>query len=147
MKKIFRLSQKKDVLGRRVMGPDMHKYGLPYNGATGVFFPDIEPESIDLMLAAAERYFPEIHVVSTLANGHSVNCYVEDAEKYHLYRGNTDPDIEFTTELLNSDYTEAEKEAGRKLLEHNPDEPLDPVLVAGMNWMIQKIKQSTKQED
>ncbi len=139
MKKIFRTSQIKDVLGRPVYGPHMHKYGLPYNGASGAFFPKQEPDSIDLMLAAVDRYFPEIHVVSILKGGNTLNRYVEDAEFYELYTGNTDPEIEFTPEILSSDYTEEEKESGRKMLEDFRNNPPDEMDVAAVNWLLQKV--------
>ena len=139
MKKIFRRSQIKDVLGRRVSGLQMHMYGLTYDGASGAFFPKQDPDRIDLMLAVAERYSPEIHIVSTLKDGRMLNRYVEGADLYRLYRGNTDPDIEFTTELLSSDYTEEEKESGRKMLEDFRNDPLDEMAV---NWLLQKIAKS-----
>jgi hypothetical protein len=139
MKKIFRTSQIKEVLGRRVYGLHMHKYGLPYNGASGTFFPKQEPDSIDLMLAAVDRYFPEIHVVSKITGGNALNRYVEGADFYDLYTGNTDPDIEFTPEILSSDYTEEEKESGRKMLEDFHNNPPDEMDVAAVNWLLQKM--------
>ncbi len=139
MKKIFRASQKKDVLGRQVSGRKMHIYGLPYNGASGTFFPKQDRDAIDLMLAAADHYFPEIHVTSTLQNGHMLNLYVENAELYHLYTGNTDPEIEFNTENLKSDYTEEEEEHGRRMKEQYLNEPLDAADIAAVNWLFRKF--------
>lgn len=144
MKKIFRCSQIKDVLGRQVHGLDMHKYGLTYDGALGTFFPEEDPDRIDLMLAAAERYFPEIHVTSILKDGRMLNRYVENADLYCLYRGNTDPEIEFTTEMRKSDSTEEENEQVRLFYEANKDIPPTPAEIAAVDWMLKKIMSPKK---
>lgn len=122
----------------------MHKYGLTYDGASGTFFPNEDMDRIDLMLAAAERHFPEIHVASILENGHMINCYVENADRYRLYRGNTDPEIEFTDEFLSSDFSEEEERLAREEREKLRRVPPPPADVAAVNWMLQKLMNPKK---
>lgn len=84
MKKIYRASQRKHVIGPRIGGLQMHKYGLPYDGAAGHFFPN-KTDHIDLMLAAVARH-PEIHVVTFFKCGGAVNRYEpKNADVYYLF--------------------------------------------------------------
>lgn len=138
MKKIYRSSQERLVLGRPVYGPDRHKYGLPYDGASGHFFPE-DPDGMDLMFAAAEKYFPEIHIVSYMHNSHMYNRYVEGADFYWLYTGNTDPEIEVTPEWSDDDFTPEELAQQRKQWQDDLEALRNPKPsdIAAVKWMLE----------
>lgn len=143
MKKIYRASQRHKIIGKRVSGPDRHLFGLPYDGASGVFLAQ-DPDAMDLMFAAAEKYYPEIHIISMMLNGYVYNRYVEKADGYFLCRGNTDPDLEFTNEWSDDDFTPEELARNRRLWEENLKAAPTAADIAAVNWMIQKHSKPKK---
>ncbi len=108
MKKVYRRSQITKIVGRPIFGMEMHKFGLPYLGAGGSFSNATGEGSIDLMLAAVDCYYPNIHTVSLMPNGTIFNRFIEGATLYRLFTGNCDPDLEFTNEFSYSDFTKEE---------------------------------------
>ncbi len=148
MKKIFRRSQKKDVLGRSVSGYHMHRYGLPYNGGTGGFLPKDE-DGIELMLAAAE-HFQDLHVVTIFADGSAVNRYQPegDISAFYLYTGNPDPEIEFSSEFSIDDWTPEQIEASQRRSRERAMTPLTfgPIETAAINWSFDRMKKKLSQK-
>lgn len=107
MKKIYRSSQFKDIMGHRIGGLLMHKYGLPYRNGAGHIFPN-DPDLVEMMLDAAERH-SDVHVVTELKNGWCVNRYEpNNADAHYLFTGNADPEIEFSKEFSNDDFSDEE---------------------------------------
>ena len=133
MKKKYRISQMFHIIGPPVLGFDMYKYGLPYDGAAGIFFAEKEG-SIDMMLAAAECH-PEIHIVTYLKDRRALNRFEsENADTYQIHLGNNDPEIEFTTEWSADDYgddTESNERLQRLL-----DRPPSIREIAAINWLL-----------
>ena len=119
-----------------VNGIDLPKYGVPYDGASGMIF----PYNIDHMLAAVER-FPELHVVSYYNAFRGVNRFCEDAAFYCLATGNADPNISFTLAVKLSDWTAKDFEEIEKAIHSIRTEPMedDPVMMATMNWILAKV--------
>ncbi len=140
MEKTYRKSQMRKVLGRSVSGLDMHLYGLPYQGAAGLFGEAFGPDSIDLMLAAVERYFPEIHVVSILKCGMVLNRFSEDASFYKLYSGDTDPDIIFTSEFSLDDFSPEEIELDNRMNKELFDSQPTNAELNAIRWGLEKAR-------
>lgn len=144
-KKIFRRSQKKDVLGRRVSGFHMYKYGLPYQNAAGHIFPrDID--LVERMLDAVEIY-SDIHVVTSFRDGTLVNRYATgNVSSYHLYRGNADPTIEFTAEFSMDDWTAEEIAAGEKRNKEFRNRDFTPLEIAAINFGLHALLNRDKKK-
>ncbi len=138
MKKVYRRSQIEKVVGAPIMGLDMHKYGLPYDGAVGLFSNKSGPDSIDLMLAAVESYYPQIHPVSIMPNGIVHNCYKEDATCYMLFTGDCDPEIEFSNEFSLKDFPEDELIESRRINDDLWDTPPTIAELNAIQWRINK---------
>ena len=139
MKKTFRSSQMKDVIGPRLHWRSMHLYGLPFRNAGGHIFPDDE-DLVDLMLIAVEKH-PELHIVTCLdENGGymTLNRYEpENAEAYYLHSGDSDPEIEFTDEVSLHDWTDEEIEEGQRRFERARNHKFTVVEMAALNFSIQ----------
>lgn len=113
----------------------MYKYGLPYDGAAGTFFAE-KHDHVDLMLAAVERH-PEIHVVTSLKDGRILNRYEsENADYYYLHLGDADPDLEFTKEWREDDFTKEEWDRFDKMCEDFRSTPWSAQEIAAVNWAI-----------
>jgi hypothetical protein len=101
-----------------------------------------QEDAIDLMLLAVEK-FPEIHVVTQLnERGHFrlVNYYEPtDADAYYLYRGNPDPDIEFTEEFRIDDWSAEELEAMKDLEREEAARPLSTEQIAAINFAMNAL--------
>ncbi len=135
MKKIYRISQLFQATGRMITGFDMYKYGLTYNGGAGTFLAK-RIEEVDLMLAAVERH-PELHIVTTLCDGRTLNRYEsKDADYYHLHLGNADPEIEFTDEWSASDYTQEQWARHQQMCEDFLKNPWTIEDIAAVNWIL-----------
>jgi hypothetical protein len=138
MKKTYRLSQKKDVLGYRIGGLQMHQYGMPYRNAAGHIFPN-DVDLLDLMFMAVETH-PELHVITVLKDGRTLNRYEsENANVHYLYTGNADPEIEFTTEYRLDDWTSEEREESRKYFENFRNREFSPIEAAAVNFAINAV--------
>ena len=137
MKKIYRRTQMKDVIGRTVHGTEMHIYNLPYRNAAGHIFPE-DLDLVDMMLAVVEKH-PELHIVTYLENGHVVNYYeTKDAWVYYLCAGNPDPEIEFNKEYRREDSTPGERAGWKKFIEAGRDKPYTPEQIMAINFAIQE---------
>lgn len=86
------------VLGRKVYGLDMHKYGLPCVNMSGIIDETCNPGILDCVFAALERH-PEIHAVSYMNDRRILNRFDEKANFHLLYEGENDPEIEFVFNL------------------------------------------------
>lgn len=89
-----------------------------------------------MMLAAVERH-PEIHVVTHLNDGHTLNRYEpENAFLYCLHLGNADPEIEFTEEWRADDYTAEQWERHFKRQEEDQNREWSTEEVAAVHWIL-----------
>lgn len=138
MKKTYRRSQKKDILGHCIGGLKMYKYGLPYRNAWGHIFPH-DTDLMDLMFIAVEKH-PELHIVTRLNKAgefKTLNRYEPvNAKVHYLYTGNADPDIEFTDEFSIDDWTQEEIDAQERFLHEFRTKELSPIQVAAVNFAI-----------
>lgn len=73
--KVYRSSQMHKILNRSVHGLEMHKFGLPYYCAAGIFSETNYEGSVDLMLAAVDCYSDVVHPVSYMKNGTCVQSF------------------------------------------------------------------------
>ena len=135
MKAPLRTSQFCQLI-EEISGLSMAKYGMPYDGVLG----SIYPENVDFMLVAIER-FPELHVVSYRKDFSGVNRFIEGAAFYRLALGDADPDITFTSELLDSDYPVGNEEHLQQILHSFRTERMedDPIMMAALNWLVNKM--------
>lgn len=145
MKKIYRASQKRLFLRGWIGGLSMHKYGLPYRNACGHIFPR-DVDLVERMLEAAEKY-PDVHVVTELNNGWTVNRYQADnARCYYLYKGDADPELEFTNEFTLDDFTAEEIVASQKRDEEFSNRERKPVEIAAVNFAINALLNRGREE-
>ena len=147
MKKIFRSSQMKDIIGPSVHGLRMHRYGLPFRNGAGFIFPDDE-DLVDLMLIAVEKH-PELHVVTWLDETKEFKMLnrfeTENAHAYQLHTGNADPDIEFIDKVSIDDWTPEEIEGSQRRLERLLRREFTVVELAALNYSLHaKIKKDCK---
>ena len=140
MKTLLRASQFCQV-SKQIGGLSLAKYGVPYDGVLG----SIYQKNVDFMLIAIER-FPELHVVSYREDFSGVNCFIECASFYRLALGDANPEISFTSELLESDFPAGDAAEIQIIvddfLSNGMDE--DPITKAVMNWTINKASTSGK---
>jgi hypothetical protein len=138
MKKIFRLSQLRKTIGFPKLGCELHKFGIPYVGAAGTVNFKMNDALLDYLLAAEERFSPQIHIVSFMDDGRVLNRFDKDASYCMLYPGNNDPDIEFSTDFCWDDIPEP------KLCEFPAADDDAPELTSSqlhaINWSLKRFQ-------
>lgn len=139
MKKIYRRSQKKNVIGRCICGLEMHLFGLPYRNASGMISAKDE-DLVDRMLSAADTHSSDIHVLTKLKSGWIANRYKPDgASCYYLATGNSDPEIEFSCEWLEEDWTQEELDTYAQEQENFQKNPMIKEQIAAVNFAMNAI--------